>query len=78
MQKWEYLHIIRLLRIVVGKGREWYWADNEDLKGPIRKRLKNLGQDGWELVSVTGLIDPLVLGDQTTRLDFYFKRPIEE
>ena len=78
MQKWEYLFLIRLYD---KKTYIWFWEDDKDLKGGIATRLENLGQDGWELVSVTGLINPKERGlgfDQTTRLDFYFKRPIEE
>lgn len=75
MQKWEYLFLDRLFDT---ETVTWFWGDDKDLKGGIATRLENLGQDGWELVSVTGLIDPTQSGNvynQTTRLDFYFKRP---
>ena len=67
MQKWEYHEVVRKQKVV----KLFVWAINgeilEDPKKPSIEffpYLKELGQDGWELIWINESI-------------FFFKRPIE-
>jgi len=59
MQKWEYLLLVRQRSFEIVKGKPWYYAggwvnDIGDKRyDDIGKLLETLGNEGWELVSVS-------------------------
>ena len=83
MQKWEYKKISREMdftgidRMMLGPGYgpvyEWQDIDKEDTERllPEMRRLRKLGQEGWELVSV--LYNVVAEKHVYT---YYMKRPI--
>jgi hypothetical protein len=87
MQKWEYLPILRSRvwdaiesKGLLGKSTDWYKGTNWNMD--IIQKLKELGDQGWELVSVTPRSS--YLGSNSAGSDFagftsdelwVFKRP---
>jgi hypothetical protein len=63
MQKWEYLMMDRVYGVKGLEGgeaanidkRRWYWPDNPSDDSTIQQRLNQLGELGWEMVSMVML-----------------------
>ena len=84
MQKWEYRKIRRQLKLSTAPltlkpetGTMFIWEDIQDENDPNRYidemgRLKQLGNEGWELISVLS-----EHGDRKFTYTYYLKRPIE-
>ena len=84
MQKWEYRRIRRHLNLITAPlkskpeaGTMFIWEDIQDENDTDRYidemgRLKQLGNEGWELLSVL-----LEHGDRRFTYTYYLKRPIE-
>jgi hypothetical protein len=68
MQKWEY---IRLTQSNINENKTWSWEDGSILSQ--EERLKEMGEEEWELVSVVALA-----GVDGTIFHLYFKRPLQE
>lgn len=65
MQKWEHCHLVGGKVTVLGKGifhKEWKLSE--------RSAWNELGEDGWELVSVNL--------DKEGEWHYFFKRPVPE
>ena len=67
MQKCDY----KILRLSYLSG-EWEWVDTGHLESRV-DRLKEMGMDGWELVSVAAL----ERAGSTYSCSYFFKRPLE-
>jgi hypothetical protein len=65
MQKWEYT----TLTLVSNEKQELEWTDAQDDNRSASERLNELGEEGWELVSVAQHT-----GDRT-RTVYWLKRP---
>ena len=84
MQKWEYRKIRRQLNLSTAPltlkpetGTMFIWEDIQDENDPNRSmdemgRLKQLGNEGWELISVLS-----EHSDRKFTYTYYLKRPIE-
>lgn len=73
MQKWDY-KVLRLSRPKEGKEwKEFQWVDTGHLESRV-DRLKEMGEDGWELVAVSNFQTE---GGSTYSSSFFFKRPLE-
>lgn len=84
MQKWEYLELSYKREDVFRNNKRdmdnwvdenWVWAD-KDSRGLV-KRLNDLGNEGWELISVytdAGMIGTAWAG-RTTFIYYILKRP---
>lgn len=69
MQKWEYM----TLHLVMNEKENLIWFDAQEDDRNIDARLNELGEEGWELVSV----DTRSLSGVTIGTVFYLKRPVE-
>ena len=84
MQKWEYRKIRRQLNLSTAPlkskpetGTMFIWEDIQDENDPNKSmdemgRLKQLGKEGWELISVLS-----EHGDRKYTYTYYLKRAIE-
>ena len=84
MQKWEYRRIRRHLNLITAPlkskpetGTMFVWDDIQDENDTNKYmdemgRLKQLGNEGWELISVL-----LEHGDRRFTYTYYLKRPVE-
>jgi hypothetical protein len=68
MQKWEYKFVTQEWIEETGTLR---WTDTGNSDSDSKGLINNLGQEGWELVSVAVLGSGIVL-------IYYFKRPLQE
>jgi hypothetical protein len=69
MQKWEY----KTLQLAMNEKENLIWFDAEDDQRSVKDRLNELGEEGWELVSV----DTRSLSGVTIGTVYYLKRPVE-
>jgi hypothetical protein len=70
MQKWKYLTLVHVADM---KNNKAYWFGNEEDTRSAQEILEQLGEEGWELVSVTSVS----MRGNTQGLNYYFKRPVE-
>lgn len=69
MEKWEY----KIINISVGG-----WISIGLDPGKTQKELNKLGNDGWELVSTLPITQAYGKGSRTHRVNFIFKRKIQD
>jgi hypothetical protein len=80
-QKWEYntikVYIIRK-GLKGGSDPSMVWTEKDKEGKTTWDSIKDLGKNGYELVSVTPITDRGIQSSHTTFLVYTFKRPIEE
>jgi hypothetical protein len=73
MQNWEYKIVVRLLNLAT---EAYEWSPDRNDKRSGEEMLDACGREGWELVSVVSISYNRNHDGLTTRIDYFFKRPV--